>query len=58
MNIRFLEPARIELDDAVSWYDLEQENLGRLFLEEVSYALKRITTFPESCATIAQRENE
>jgi plasmid stabilization system protein ParE len=53
MIIRFLEPARIELDDAISWYDSEQENLGRLFFEEVRFALKRITTFPESCAQIA-----
>jgi hypothetical protein len=41
MNIRFLEPARNELDDAISWYEMEQENLGRLFLAEVSFALKR-----------------
>jgi plasmid stabilization system protein ParE len=53
MNISFLEPARIELDDAISWYETEQEKLGRLFLEEVHFALKRITTFPESCSTIA-----
>jgi len=53
VNIRFLEPARIELDDAISWYETEQENLGRLILGEVLFALKRITTFPESCATIA-----
>ena len=53
MNIRFLEPARIELDDAITWYETEQKNLGRLFLDEVRFALKRITTFPESCATIA-----
>jgi plasmid stabilization system protein ParE len=53
MNIRFLEPARNELDDAISWYEIEQENLGRIFLEEVRFALKRITTFPESSATIA-----
>ena len=39
MNIRFLEPARIELDDAISWYETEQENLGRLFLGEVRFAL-------------------
>ena len=41
MNIRFLELARIELDDSISWYEIEQENLGRLFLEEVSFGKKR-----------------
>jgi len=37
MNIRFLEPAGIELDDVISWYETEQKNLGRLFLEEVRF---------------------
>ena len=39
MNVHFLEPAGIELDDAVSWYEMEQENLGRLFLKEVKFVL-------------------
>jgi hypothetical protein len=29
MNIRFLEPARNELDDAFDWYEMEQRGLGR-----------------------------
>ena len=53
MNIRFLEPARKELDDAFEWYEMEQCGLGRHFLAEIQSALKRITVFPESCATIA-----
>lgn len=53
MNIRFLEPARNELDEAFNWYEMEQSGLGRRFLVEVQSTLKRITVFPDSCAVIA-----
>jgi plasmid stabilization system protein ParE len=53
MNIRFLEPAQNELDDAFNWYEMEQCGLGRRLLVEVQSALKRITVFPDSCAVIA-----
>jgi len=53
MNIRFLEPARYELDDAFDWYEMEQSGLGQRFLAEVRSALKRIAIFPDSCAVIA-----
>ena len=53
MKIRFLEPARIELDDAIAWYESEQENLGKRFLKEIQFALKRTMIFPESCAFLA-----
>ncbi len=52
MNIRFLEPARSELDDAFDWYEMEQSGLGRRFLAEIQSALERITVFPDSCAVI------
>jgi hypothetical protein len=48
MNIRFLEPARSELDDAFDWYEMEQSGLGRRFLAEIQSALKRITVFTET----------
>lgn len=53
MNIRFLEPARNELDDAYAWYEMEQSGLGRRFLAEIQFSLKRISVFPDSCAVIA-----
>jgi toxin ParE2 len=53
MNIRFLEPARIELDDAVDWYEMEQRGLGSRFLTEIRSVLKRISVFPDSCTVIA-----
>ncbi len=53
MNIRFLEPARKELEDAVDWYEAEQKGLGRLFLTDIHSALKRVGAFPDSCTMIA-----
>lgn len=53
MKVRFLEPARNELDDAVDWYEMEQSGLGRRFLTEIQAVLKRITIFPDICAVIA-----
>jgi plasmid stabilization system protein ParE len=53
MKIRFLEPAQRELDDAYQWYEAEQQHLGRHFLKEVHYALRRIDRYPESCSVIA-----
>lgn len=55
MNIHFLEPARIELDDAIAWYELEQENLGKRFLREIQFALKRIVMFPDSMCVYCAR---
>jgi plasmid stabilization system protein ParE len=53
MNIRFLEPARNEIDDAFDWYEMEQCGLGHRFLSEIQSAMKRITVFPDSCSIIA-----
>jgi len=35
MNVRFLVPARQELDDAVAWYDQQADGLGKEFLDEL-----------------------
>ena len=53
MNIRFLEPAQNELDDAFDWYEMEQSGLGRRFLAEIQSALTQIIVFPDSCSVIA-----
>jgi len=46
MQIKFLEIAQIELDDAVSYYNLEIQNLGDKFLTEILKTLDRIGNFP------------
>jgi len=46
MNIRFLTLADREVDDAVAWYEQQDENLGRDFLDELDRAVRLIKTYP------------
>lgn len=48
MNIRLLEPAQQELDEAIAWYDDHVPELGDAFLFETLKALKLITQFPQA----------
>ena len=48
MQIRFLEIAQTELDEAFEYYNYESPNLGDAFLTEVLNALDRIGSFPEA----------
>jgi plasmid stabilization system protein ParE len=54
MNIRFLDPAQREVDDAVAWYDEQDpdENLGLDFLDSLDRSLQLIRTFPEAATEI------
>ena len=46
MNIEFLPIAKLELDDAIEYYELQLEGLGKRYKEEVRSSLKRISIFP------------
>ena len=46
MKVVFAEIAKIELDDACSYYELEMPGLGIRFKEEVRKAAIRIAEFP------------
>lgn len=48
MNIRLLEPAQAELDDAVDWYSKQAPGLGDVFLLEALKTLKLMTQFPHA----------
>ncbi len=52
MNIRFLTPARQELDDAVIWYNQQSPDLGLEFLDELDKAVHRIAAYPQACEEI------
>lgn len=52
MIVRFLKPAQQEVDDAVAWYDSQSRDLGTRFLDDLDRTIRRITTFPLSCAEI------
>ncbi len=48
MNIRFLEPAQAELDEAVEWYAAQAPGLGKAFLLETLKTLKLVAHFPQA----------
>ena len=48
MEIRLLEPAQRELDEAVEYYAKQLPGLGEAFLVEVLAALERLRKFPSA----------
>ncbi|GMV94997.1 MAG: hypothetical protein AMXMBFR82_47750 [Candidatus Hydrogenedentota bacterium] len=50
MRVIFSELARQELQDAVSYYEVEHAGLGRQFEEDVRKAALRIRAYPEACS--------
>jgi plasmid stabilization system protein ParE len=48
MNIRFLEPAQAELDEAITWYAEQAPGLGDAFLIETLKAIQLIEQFPQA----------
>jgi hypothetical protein len=47
MQIEFIEPASIELDDAVQYYEIQLKGLGRKFLNELLQTINLIEKFPQ-----------
>jgi len=48
VKVQFLKLAEAELDDAVEYYNSEQENLGLRFQAEVVRAIDRVMQYPSS----------
>ncbi len=48
MKIVFSKLAKLELEDAVSFYELEFPGLGIRFKQDVKKALDKIREFPEA----------
>lgn len=55
MQIRFLEVAQYELEEAISYYNSELPGLGDAFLTEILNALDRIGEYPEAWHPISVR---
>ena len=47
MRIEFTEPATIELDDAIEYYELQLTGLGKKFFSDVIETLELISKFPQ-----------
>ena len=48
MKIKFLTLAKVELNDAAFYYNLELDGLGDKYKEEIKKSVLRIIKFPES----------
>lgn len=46
MNVIFSEFAKLELEDATIFYEMEYDGLGLRFREEIWKAIKRISDYP------------
>jgi len=55
MKIEFLPPARAELTDAISYYNIQSEGLGYEFAAEVKRTLERIVRHPDAWLKLSKR---
>jgi len=55
MEIVFLPVARVELADAISYYNSQSEGLGYEFAAEVKRTLERIVQYPEAWFKLSKR---
>ncbi len=46
MQIEFTEPASVELDDAIEYYELHLSGLGKKFFTDVKEILNLIAKYP------------
>lgn len=53
MDVEFIEPAAIELDDAIAYYNLQSHGLGDEFFDEVLKTLDLISLFPEAWTQVS-----
>lgn len=40
MKVEILEPALLEIDDAIEYYNIQQDNLGKHFFDELLNTLE------------------
>jgi len=55
MKTEFLLAARLELEEAIAYYDAELPGLGLEFSDEVEHALERIKHFPLAWSPLSAR---
>lgn len=48
LPLEFLPPASADAAQAVKWYDHQALGLGRAFLTDLNFQVRRIRNFPES----------
>lgn len=55
MNIEFLEPAAVEFNDAIAFYNLQREGLGFEFEGEVKNTIEKIVRSSEAWTSLSKR---
>lgn len=55
MTVRLLEPAQIELDEAIVWYSAQAAGLGEAFLAETLKAFQRIEQHPQAWHPLSKK---
>ena len=55
MKVRFLPPARVELVEAIGYYEAQVSGLGSTFAHEIKAALTRIDQFPTAWQSLSPR---
>ena len=48
MRVEFYEPAYIEYQEAIDFYNLQSEGLGNKFIQEIDKVITIIKNYPES----------
>ena len=54
-DYEFLEPAQIELEEEVKYYNEQQAGLGYDFAKEVAATIARILRYPEAWTKLSKR---
>jgi plasmid stabilization system protein ParE len=54
-KVLFHEAAEGELNEAADFYDLASPELGRIYLDEIQHAIRKIAEFPESAPLLRGR---
>jgi len=55
MQVKFLQAAQHELDDAIDYYNAQASNLGQRFLVEVLACLNRVCQYPDAWHSIIDK---
>ena len=54
MEIRFLELAQLELDEAFQYYEYQQKDLGLRFINEVENSIELIRYYPQGWQSLSK----
>ena len=54
MKVLLGDAAKVELVNAIEWYELQNEGLGRRFAQAIDITVKRLVLYPEISPTLVK----